>query len=79
MGAVHARLADHAVAVVTQRAGFDVEVHVWKSGEEFTIGAGDRIGAVGDLSAGQFHSRGAGFECRERRRDILPILCLEMC
>jgi hypothetical protein len=52
-------------------------VHVWKSAEEFTVGGGDRVRTLGDLP-GQFRSRGTGFECRHRRRDVLPIFGFEM-
>jgi hypothetical protein len=52
-------------------------MHVWKSHEEFTVGSSDRVRTVGDLP-GQFCSRGTGFECRERRRDVLTIFCFEM-
>lgn len=65
--------------MVTQRAGIDViEAHVRQSGEEFTVGLGDRTGTVGDLPAGQLRSCGAGFECRERRIDVLLVLCCQM-
>jgi hypothetical protein len=65
--------------MVAQRAGIDViEAHVWQSGEEFTVGVGDRTETVGDLPAGQLRSCGTGFECRERRLDVLLVLCFEM-
>jgi hypothetical protein len=63
--------------VVTERFRVDVEAHVWKRREEFTVRLSDCIMTTGDL-AGQFGSCRAGSKCGKRRRNVVLVLGLEM-